>query len=173
MKNHSLKSGSNYHSLLMSVDIKDLKSLYRFLRNTDIVELEMDRDGEKLKIKRGVVGAPEAGQPVFAQAPPLQAQSEGVAGSVGEVEPAPEVKNEKMKTVTAPMVGTFYRAPSPEAGNFVEPGSIVKAGQSLCIIEAMKLMNEVESEYDGKVVSILVENGQPVEYGEPLFNIEV
>lgn len=151
------------------MDIKDLKSLYRFLRNTDIVELEMDRDGEKIKIKRGVVGAVEGVQPVFAQAP-----TEGVAGRAGEEESASsgEEKNEKIKTVTAPMVGTFYRAPSPEAGNFVEPGSIVKAGQSLCIIEAMKLMNEVESDFAGRVVSILVENGQPVEYGEPLLTIE-
>jgi oxaloacetate decarboxylase alpha subunit len=71
------------------------------------------------------------------------------------------------------MVGTFYRSPSPESGPFVELGSIVKVAQPMCIIEAMKLMNEVESEFNGKVISILVENGQPVEYGEPLFHIEV
>jgi acetyl-CoA carboxylase biotin carboxyl carrier protein len=71
------------------------------------------------------------------------------------------------------MVGTFYRAPSPEVPAFVETGSIVKGGQALCIIEAMKIMNEVESEYTGKVIAILVDNGQPVEYGEPLFHLEV
>ncbi|MEK7772880.1 MAG: acetyl-CoA carboxylase biotin carboxyl carrier protein, partial [Deltaproteobacteria bacterium] len=78
-----------------------------------------------------------------------------------------------IKVLTSPMVGTFYRSPSPEAPPFVEVGSVVKSAQTLCIIEAMKLMNEVESEAGGKVVAILVENGQPVEYGEPLFHVEV
>ncbi|MBM4128786.1 MAG: acetyl-CoA carboxylase biotin carboxyl carrier protein, partial [Nitrospira sp.] len=78
----------------------------------------------------------------------------------------------RLITVTSPIVGTFYRAPSPESDPFVEAGSRVKKGQVLCIIEAMKLMNEIESEVDGIVIKVLVENGQPVEYGEPLFLIE-
>ena len=81
-------------------------------------------------------------------------------------------KAEKIKHITSPMVGTFYRAPSPESQSFVEVGSAVKKGQIVCIVEAMKLMNEIESEFSGKVVSILIENGQPVEYGEPLFVVE-
>ncbi|HWP35744.1 MAG TPA: acetyl-CoA carboxylase biotin carboxyl carrier protein, partial [Thermodesulfobacteriota bacterium] len=76
------------------------------------------------------------------------------------------------RTVTSPIVGTFYRAASPDAPPYVEVGSVVKKGQVLCIIEAMKLMNEIEAEFDGRVVAILVENGQPVEFGEPLFHIE-
>jgi acetyl-CoA carboxylase biotin carboxyl carrier protein len=77
------------------------------------------------------------------------------------------------KQVTSPFVGTFYRAPSPEAGPYVKEGQSVKKGDTLCIVEAMKLMNEIESDFSGKIVSILVENGQPVEFGEPLFVIEV
>ncbi len=92
------------------------------------------------------------------------------SGQKKEEEPK---KAENIKIITSPMVGTFYRAPSPEAPPFVELGSIVKSSQTMCIIEAMKLLNEVESDFNGKVISILVENGQPVEYGEPLFHIEV
>ena len=79
---------------------------------------------------------------------------------------------DNLKTITSPMVGTFYRSPSPDAPHFVEVDNVVNKGQVLCIIEAMKLMNEIESEYDGRIISILVESGHPVEYGEPLFVIE-
>ncbi|MBI5344569.1 MAG: acetyl-CoA carboxylase biotin carboxyl carrier protein [Deltaproteobacteria bacterium] len=144
-------------------DIKDIKAIYKFIKGTDIIELEVEGAGGRLRIKRGgrveeAFGAP-AGPSSPAEAP-NEAKKEGKAQA------------ENIKAVTSPMVGTFYRSPSPEAPPFVELGSIVKSGETLCIIEAMKLMNEVESEFNGKVVSILVENGQPVEYGEPLFHIE-
>ncbi len=144
------------------MDIKDIKAIYKFLKETDIVELELEGEGGKLRLKRGGLVAVEEPRPVAVPASQKEVKKEEPAAA-----PAGNVK-----IVTSPMVGTFYRSPSPEAPPFVEMGSIVKSGQTLCIIEAMKLMNEVESEFGGKIVSILVENGQPVEYGEPLFHIE-
>lgn len=144
------------------MEIKYIRSIYRFLRDTDIEEIEIEGKEGRIRIKRAlsqgqVVSAVEEKKAVEREEEPEQRESRG--------------KN--IKVITSPMVGTFYRAPSPEAPPFVEIGSVVKQGQVLCIIEAMKIMNEVESEYGGRVVSILVENGQPVEYGEPLFHIEV
>ncbi|MBI5887343.1 MAG: acetyl-CoA carboxylase biotin carboxyl carrier protein [Deltaproteobacteria bacterium] len=145
------------------MDLKDIKAIYKFLKDTDIVEIEVEGKDGKLRLRRG-----GAGHEVIVE-------KAGQAPKV-EVEPKKEAapsKPDNIRIVTSPMVGTFYRSPSPEAQSFVEMDSFVKSGQALCIIEAMKLMNEVESEFSGKVVSILVENGQPVEYGEPLFHIEV
>ncbi|MBI2412504.1 MAG: acetyl-CoA carboxylase biotin carboxyl carrier protein [Deltaproteobacteria bacterium] len=148
------------------MDIKDIKAIYKFLRETDITEFELEGADGKVRIKRGSV-AP-AREIVEALPQTIAVQKDE------KKEAAPEkAKSENIRIVTSPMVGTFYRSPSPEAQAFVELGSIVKSSQTMCIIEAMKLMNEVESEFNGKVVSILVENGQPVEYGEPLFHIEV
>lgn len=143
------------------MDIKDIKNIYKFLRETDIVEFELEGADGKVRIKRGTAYAVKEAAPAAA-AEPKEAKKE-------EAAPA---KADNVKVVTSPMVGTFYRSASPETAPFIEVGSVVKPSQTLCIIEAMKLMNEVESEYGGKIVSILVENGQPVEYGEPLFHIE-
>ncbi|MBI5493339.1 MAG: acetyl-CoA carboxylase biotin carboxyl carrier protein [Deltaproteobacteria bacterium] len=145
------------------MDIKDIKNIYKFLKETDIVEFELEGQDGKVRIKRGVA-AMEMPAPVI---------MEREAAKEAKKEEPVEKKPENVKIITSPMVGTFYRSPSPEAQSFIELGSIVKTGQTMCIIEAMKLMNEVESEYNGKVISVLVENGQPVEYGEPLFHIEV
>jgi len=147
------------------MDLKDIKALYRFLKGTDIVELELEDKRGKVKLKRGVVGADGAAVS-FVPVPALDESAEA------EKSKAAEAKS-NIKTVTSPMVGTFYGAASPDIPSFVEMGSQVKSGQVVCIIEAMKIMNEIDSDVTGKVVSILVENGQPVEYGEPLFNIEV
>mgnify|MGYP001577556567 CR=1 FL=1 len=144
------------------MDIKYLKGIYKFLKTTDIVELELEDSRGKVKIKRaGAAGEVSARPPVFA--PALEA---------APAPPAKEEKKSNVRTVTSPMVGTFYRSPSPEAPPFVEIGSTVKSGQVVCIIEAMKIMNEVDSEVGGKIISVLVEDGQPVEYGEPLFHVE-
>jgi acetyl-CoA carboxylase biotin carboxyl carrier protein len=149
------------------MDLKNIKAIYKFLRETDIVELELEGAEGKLRLKRAsaehapVVGVAPAA-PIPAAAKGREAEEAGKAG----------VEAENIKIVTSPMVGTFYRAPSPDASPFADVGNLVKKGQTLCIIEAMKLMNDVECEHNGKVVSILVENGQPVEYGEPLFHIE-
>ena len=142
------------------MDLKSIKALYKFIKGTDIEELEVEGTEGKVRIKRFGGAASVA---VAAPPPPEKAPSEKVE----------EKKNENIVTIASPMVGTFYRAPSPEAQAFVETGADIKKGQAICLIEAMKIMNEVESEYSGKVVSILVENGQPVEYGEPLFNVEL
>ena len=145
------------------MDLKDIKSIYKFLKNTDITEIEVEGKDGRLRLKRGGV-ANEVILERGGQAPKAEVEARK------EAAPA---KPDNIRIITSPMVGTFYRSPNPEAQAFVEIGSFVKSGQALCIIEAMKLMNEVESEVSGKVVSILVENGQPVEYGEPLFHIEV
>lgn len=151
------------------MDIKDLKALYKFIKDTDITEIELDDWGGKgkVKLKRG-----QSAQTVAVRAPLSVTTPVAAPGNDTPVVSAAPVKPDNVKIVTSPMVGTFYRASSPETPSFVEIGSLVKSGQPLCIIEAMKLMNEVESEQGGKIVSILVENGQPVEYGEPLFHIE-
>lgn len=149
------------------MDIKDIKAIYKFLRETDIVEFELEGPDGKVRLKRGGVNIKSVlSEPASDVEQPLREAGQE------EAAPAPEKKAENVKIVTSPMVGTFYRAPSPEAQSFVELGSIVNKGQALCIIEAMKLMNEVESEFSGKIISILVENGQPVEYGEPLFHVQ-
>ncbi len=141
------------------MELEDLKELIEFLKETDITELQMEKDGIKVRIKREKVLSPLE--------LPIQ-KSKGLQEKI-VVE---EEETQRLITVTSPIVGTFYRSPSPEAEPFVEVGSNVNKGQVLCIVEAMKLMNEIESEVDGVVVKGLVENGQPVEYGEPLFLIE-
>jgi acetyl-CoA carboxylase biotin carboxyl carrier protein len=142
------------------MELEDLKELIEFLKETDITELQLEKDGIKVKIKREKL---------------LSSIEMPVHKSVGLQEKIvleTEEETQRLITVTSPIVGTFYRSPSPEAEPFVEVGSNVNKGQVLCIVEAMKLMNEIESEVDGVVVKVLVENGQPVEYGEPLFLIE-
>lgn len=158
------------------MNIKEIKALYRFLRNTDIVELESEDSEGRLKIKRrfpagterGAEGAPASERTLVPAAAPAPVSPPVETADSSETKPAKNIK-----TVTSPMVGTFYGAPAPDSDAYVDVGSRVSKGQTLCIIEAMKLMNEVESEFNGIITSILVENGQPVEYGEPLFYIDV
>jgi len=144
------------------MDIKELKALYKFIKDTDIVEAEIEGETGAIRIRRGAPGMEQPQAATYA----VQAAPAPAPEPVAEAKPA-----EAFKVVTSPMVGTFYRAASPDTDPFVEVGTVVKQGQPLCIIEAMKLMNEVESEFAGRVVAILVENGQPVEYGEPLMHI--
>ncbi|MBI3398046.1 MAG: acetyl-CoA carboxylase biotin carboxyl carrier protein [Deltaproteobacteria bacterium] len=152
------------------MDFKEIEDIVKFLSNTDVVEFELERPNEKIRIKRGIaseasiVKTPTLVTPLTA-APQLQLEEQ-------KVETTEPSKSDKQKQITSPMVGTFYRMPSPDSKPFVEVGDIVKKGQIVCIVEAMKLMNEIESEFGGKIISILIENGQPVEYGEPLFIIE-
>ena len=142
------------------MEIEDLKELIDLLRETDITELQLEKDGTKVRIKRERMLSP------------MEIQVQRFSGLQEKVTPETAEEETRLITITSPIVGTFYRAPSPEAAPFVELGSRVKKGQVLCIVEAMKLMNEIESEIDGTVIKILVENSQPVEYGEPLFLIE-
>ena len=140
------------------MELDDLKELISLLKDTDIAEIQVEKDGTKVKIRRQ----------------PMLTSIEMHPRPLAVVEKAKELEEEaqRLVTITAPIVGTFYRAPSPDAPPFVEVGTPVKKGQVICIIEAMKLMNEIESEVDGIILRPLVENGQPVEYGEPLFVIE-
>jgi acetyl-CoA carboxylase biotin carboxyl carrier protein len=142
------------------MEIEDLKELIDLLRETDITELQLEKDGTKVRIKRERMLSP------------MEIQVQRFSSLQEKVAPETAEEETRLITITSPIVGTFYRAPSPEATPFVELGSRVKKGQVLCIVEAMKLMNEIESEIDGTVIKILVENSQPVEYGEPLFLIE-
>lgn len=142
------------------MELEEIKRLIELLKDTDVTELQIEREGAKLRIKR------ERFLPPVETPPPVK---EPVAEEAKAVEK--KEAEEELVTITSPIVGIFYRAPSPEAPPFVEEGSTVKKGQVLCIVEAMKLMNEIESDTDGVVEKILVENGQPVEYGEPLFLI--
>jgi acetyl-CoA carboxylase biotin carboxyl carrier protein len=140
----------------------EIKQLVDLLKESDITELHIERDGVKLKIKRErFMSSFDIPRPVK-EAAPIEVQEES-----NQAEEA-----QRLITITSPIVGIFHRSPAPEAPPFVEVGLTVKKGQVLCIIEAMKLMNEIESDSDGVISKILVENGQPVEYGEPLFLIE-
>jgi acetyl-CoA carboxylase biotin carboxyl carrier protein len=152
------------------MDLRKLKKLIDLVQESGIAELEVTEGEERVRIVRSSRGAPEPGAvgPAFATLPtPPPVGLAARAPAALEAPAAPEGH-----AVKSPMVGTFYRASAPDAKPFVEVGDTVKAGQTVCIIEAMKLMNEIESDKDGVVKAILVENGQPVEYGEPLFVIE-
>jgi acetyl-CoA carboxylase biotin carboxyl carrier protein len=149
------------------MELEDIRRIFRLLRNTDISEFSYEKDGEKIKIKRGKMSARyEAPLEEVQKYPEVQKKVQE------EEEAAPGGETHGFFTITSPIVGTFYRSPSPDSPAFVDISSEVKKGQVLCIIEAMKLMNEIESEIDGIIMRILVENGQPVEYGEPLFLID-
>jgi acetyl-CoA carboxylase biotin carboxyl carrier protein len=143
------------------MELEDLKGLIELLKESDITELLVEKEGTKVRIKREKMFPP-----IEMPAPKAHVVRETV------VEETPEEETQRLMTVTSPIVGTFYRSPSPDAQSFVDTGQKIRKGQVLCIIEAMKLMNEIESEVDGILVKALVENGQPVEYGEPLFLIE-
>jgi len=156
------------------MDLRKLKKLIDLVQESGIAELEITEGEEKVKIVKGgaVSVSPGAVAPTpapVAPAPgPAAASAPGTPAAVAPAEPAAGQEGHVLK---APMVGTFYRSSSPDAKAFVEVGQPVKEGQTICIIEAMKLMNEIEADASGTVKAILVENGQPVEYGQPLFII--
>nr|WP_314228277.1 acetyl-CoA carboxylase biotin carboxyl carrier protein [uncultured Kingella sp.] len=153
------------------MDLRKLKKLIDLVEESGIAEIEVTEGEEKVRITRSV--AAPAMQTVYAPAAPVQTAVAAPAPSAAPAatESAPAVRD-LSNAQKSPMVGTFYRAASPSTPAFVEVGQTVKAGDTLCIIEAMKLMNEIEAEKSGVVKEILVENGQPVEFGEPLFIIE-
>lgn len=156
------------------MDLRKIKTLIDLVQESGIAELEVKEGEESVRISR----FPTGGMAHQVMLPPMGMQGGGyapapsapAAAAPASAEPAAVAKTSGY-TVKSPMVGTFYRTPSPGAKAFVEVGQTVKAGQTLCIIEAMKLLNEIESDCAGVVKAILVENGQPVEYGEPLFII--
>ena len=157
---------------------KELKELIEFLIEKDISEFELERGDVKVRIKRGadaqpipvlspVAAIPSAAPMAIAPAPVHTAPVTASANAA----PATASADEELHIVKSPIVGTFYEAPAPGAPPFVKPGDAVQAGQVLCIIEAMKLMNEIESDMAGEVVKMLAANGKPVEYGQALFSI--
>lgn len=155
------------------MEVKDLKQLIKMITETDITEFEMDNAEEKIVIKRGqrteivqMAAAPAYMPAPAAVAAPAPAVAAGAAPAAA---PAADLAGE---TINSPIVGTFYRAASPEAAPFVEAGQVVEKGHVLCLVEAMKLFNEIEAEFKCKIVKVCVENAQPVEFGQPLFVIE-
>ena len=149
------------------MNIKKLKEIVELMKENDLTEVEIEQEGMKVKVTRGTYGAIQ--QVVTAPTlgggkPELVQQEHAGEGS------SPEKSN--LKEVKAPMVGTFYRAPSPEVEPYVEVGDTVRKGDVLCIVEAMKLMNEVKAEFDGKIVEIIAGNTEPVEFGQTLFLVE-
>jgi acetyl-CoA carboxylase biotin carboxyl carrier protein len=160
---------------------KELKELIEFLKEQDIAEFELERGDVKVRIKRAIANAPApetrfvaipAAQPAIHEvaAAPHPAASAAPGGTSKEA-PAIPAAEDGLHVVRSPIVGTFYESPSPGALPFVKPGDPIEVGQVLCIVEAMKLMNEIESDVTGEIVKRLVNNGQPVEYGQELFAI--
>jgi len=149
------------------MDIRKVKKLIELLEESGIAEIEIHEGEESVRISRNAVAAAVAPAPVAAA--PIAA-APVAAAPVAEAPPAEEVIEGHV--LTSPMVGSFYRAPSPGAASFVDIGSKVNVGDTLCIIEAMKLLNQIEADKAGTIKAILVENGQPVEYNQPLFIIE-
>jgi len=155
------------------MDLRKLKKLIDLVQESGIGEIEITEGEEKVRICRQAPGV----APMMMAAPGMQpmqyAAGAGMPAAAPSAAPAPAAPPEpKGHQLKSPMVGTFYRAPSPGAPPFIEVGQQVTKGQTLCIIEAMKLLNEIESDATGTVKAVLVENGQPVEYGQPLFTIE-
>jgi acetyl-CoA carboxylase biotin carboxyl carrier protein len=163
--------------------LEEIKNLIEFIREQDLTEFELEQDGMKIRIKSGAASATVplvsalpvvAAAPAAAAHPSLGASLPATVANGTSVKPdLSEEEGPELAIVKSPIVGTFYRASEPGAKSFVEVGDSVKKGEVLCIIEAMKLMNEIDSEYDGEVVNIYVENGQAVQYGERLFAIRL
>ncbi|MCM8799562.1 MAG: acetyl-CoA carboxylase biotin carboxyl carrier protein [Candidatus Omnitrophica bacterium] len=147
------------------MNIKEIKELINIMNENGLVELEIEKEGMRIRIKKPS-GTSEVVPSVI-----IEKQPQTVAGVTKE-EPLEKVLPKKTVEIKSPMVGTFYRAPSPEAPPYVEIGSIVEPGQVICIIEAMKLMNEIKSDIKAKILEILVDNAEPVEFGQPLFLVE-
>lgn len=147
------------------MDISQIRKLIRLMQNTDVAEIEVTEGDQSVRVSRqGHV----ASVPMAAFAPPMQAAAPAAAPQAAPME-APAAAEENV--VKSPMVGTFYQAASPDAEAFVTEGAKIQKGDTLCIIEAMKLMNEIEAEYSGVVEKTLVENASPIEFGQPLFII--
>lgn len=156
------------------LDFKEIRKLVRLLEQSEISEIEIsDKDG-KIRLAKPAPSNGQSGTPIFASvapqvaAPPPQA----VPATDTEATPAKSAPAIAANVVKSPMVGTFYAAPSPDAEPYVQIGDVVHKGQVLCIVEAMKLMNEIESDYEGRIVEMHVENAQPVEFDHPLYTIE-
>ena len=161
------------------MEFSDIERILALVREHDLAEFELERDGLKVRVRKAgaptvhATAMPIAAAPVMPAAlPPASAPVSGPVAAAAAARAAAEAEELELAVVKSPIVGTFYRAPEPGAPSFVEVGQRVKKDQVLCIIEAMKLMNEITSEYEGEIISVYVENGKPVQYGERLFAIK-
>ena len=151
------------------MDLKDIKAIIDLMKKNSITEFELERQDSKIRLKRGLNG----GVPAVSDEPPVSfPQPGGVpqAATPASAAPPPAAATGEIE-IKSPMIGTFYRAPSPEAGSYVEVGTEVNPDTVVCIIEAMKVMNEIKAEVKGVITQILVENAKPVEFGQPLFKV--
>lgn len=150
------------------MNIKEIKELVNLMNENNLVELEIEKEGMRVRLRKtsGGIETSMTG-PIIVEREKAQTPAPQPAAQPAEKQPST-----RSIEIKAPMVGTFYRAPSPEAAPFVESGQTIEPGQVICIIEAMKLMNEIKAEVRGKIVEILVDNAEPVEFGQPLFLIE-
>ncbi len=149
------------------MNLKEIREIINLMNENDLSEIELEREGTKVKLKKTQGDVPEI---VRRQPPNYSIEAQVVAQSGAGSEKV--AGNSNRKEIKSPMVGTFYRAPSPEASSFIEIGQTVEVGQVVCIVEAMKLMNEIKSEVRGKIAEIHIENAQPVEFGQTLFSVE-
>ena len=147
------------------MNIKEIKEMVNLMNENNLMELEVEKEGMRIRLKRSSPGETQTG--------PLIIEKEVTREKPASL-PSEQIQPSLVKTIEikAPMVGTFYRSPSPEAAPYAEIGNMIEPGQVICIIEAMKLMNEIKSEIKGKITEILVENAEPVEFGQPLFLVE-
>lgn len=150
------------------MDFKELEDLIRILEQSGLAELEIEEDGRRIRLQKSLPVAPVVAAMAPVDSLALQAAAAGIPA---ESEPEEVEEAEGLPTITAPMVGTFYGAPAPGEEPFVSVGDTVEEGQTVCIVEAMKLMNEIGATIAGVIEEFLVENGQPVEFGQPLFSI--
>jgi acetyl-CoA carboxylase biotin carboxyl carrier protein len=154
------------------MDIKDIKALIKLVTETDITEFEMENADEKIIVKRGTsqeivqVSAPQM------MASPAQFAAPPAAAAVPAPAAAPVVEAVQGLTINSPIVGTFYRKPGPDADNYADVGSVIETGGTVCLVEAMKMFNEIEAEFKCKILEILKDDAVPVEFGEPLFRVE-
>jgi acetyl-CoA carboxylase biotin carboxyl carrier protein len=161
------------------MEVREIKALLALMREHGLVELEIDdkKKGRVRLVRAGATHDPAAASPPAAPAAPAASnvrEPRHVRAPAKDAEaPAPPELAENQRLVTSPMVGTFYRAASPDSSPFVEEGDSVRKGQTMCIIEAMKMMNEIEADVSGRVVKVLCENARPVEYGQPLMVVEI
>ena len=149
------------------MNLKEIKEMINLMNENGLVELELEKEGMRIKLRKSSGG----GEGAF-NGPILIEREKTAAIAPTETAQLPEKAEAKTVEIKAPMVGTFYRAPSPEAPPYVEVGQVIEPGQVVCIIEAMKLMNEIKSEIRGKLIEIIVDNAEPVEYGQSMFILE-
>lgn len=149
------------------MNIKEIKEMLALMNENALVELEVEKDGMRIRLKKLVSQPENVNAPIVIERQRSPSEPKEI-----QVAETPEKIQGKAVEIKAPMVGTFYRAPAPEAPPYVEVGQVVEPGQVICIIEAMKLMNEIKSEIKGKLVEVIVENAEPVEFGQSLFLVE-